>query len=211
MHLTKPKIERQRKTKAPCSRCFLHLSRCICAFIPSLETKTRLSLIVHAKELKRTTNTGRLAVYALKNSQMLVRGDHQSDRVPLDLSSLLDSSYHTLLFYPSNDAIELTTAFVQSLTKPIHLLVPDGSWRQASKVATRHKELANVTRVKISLPNLATQHLRAESFSEGMSTLQAIAQAFRVLESEKAYEELNQLYTAKLNATLLGRGKLIVS
>ena len=162
-------------------------------------------MIVHAKELKRTTNTGRLALKSLVNSAMRVRGQTEA---PVDLSDLLTEQYQTLLFYPSDDAVELTADYLKQFTKPFHLLVPDGSWRQASKVAIRHKELAQVPRVKISKPNLATQHLRAESFAEGMSTLQAIAEAYRVLESESVFEILNGVYKAKLQNTLRGRGQV---
>ena len=65
-------LDRKRKTKDPCPECFLHKNLCICSLIPDLETKTRVVLIVHAKELKRTTNTGRLALKSLKNSELRV-------------------------------------------------------------------------------------------------------------------------------------------
>ena len=197
-------FERKRKTKQPCSGCFLHLSRCICALIPNLETRTRLTLIIHTKELKRTTNTGRLALKSLKNSQMRIRGQTTE---PVDLSDLIDQSYQSLLFYPCDQATDLTTDFIQQFKKPIHLLVPDGSWRQASKVASRHPELNQVPRVMIKKKNLGTQHLRAENSLEGMSTLQAIAEAYRILEDEKTFEILNQIYLAKLEQTLIGRGQ----
>lgn len=97
-------ITRKRKPKDPCQTCFLHKDRCICDLIPNLDLKTRITLIVHAKELKRTTNTGRLALKALSNSEMRIRG---VDRLTLDLSDLLSQSYRTFLFYPSDNAVEL--------------------------------------------------------------------------------------------------------
>jgi len=166
-----------------------------------LSLRTHVALIVHAKELKRTTNSGRLAVQALVNSSMHVRG-----LGPLDLSSLLVPTYRSVLFYPSDDAVELTSAFVAESLLPLQLIVPDGNWRQASKVASRHPELASLPRVKISAPNTAKFHLRAEIFPEGMSTLEAIAQALRVIEGEAAFAPLMALYQAKLRGTLLGRG-----
>ncbi len=201
-------LSRKRKTKEPCPGCFLHKTLCICALIPTLETKTRLTLIVHAKELKRTTNTGRLALKAISNSSMRVRGQGKD---PVDLSDLLTDEYQTLLFYPSDNAANLTEEYLKQFSKPFHLLVPDGSWRQASKVPIRHQELANVPRVMISKPNLATQHLRAENSEVGMSTLQAIAEAFRVLEGESVYNTLNDIYKAKLKNTLRGRGQIFTS
>lgn len=197
-------IERQRKTKEPCPGCFLHLDLCICTDIEILDLKTKLTLIVHYKELKKTTNTGRLAIKSLLNSEMRIRGEIGK---PSDLSDLISDQYQSLLFYPSKDAVELNQNLIKTFTKPIHLLVPDGSWRQASKVHTRHQELSSVPRVMIKDLNLATQHLRRENSPEGMSTLEAIAKAMRVIEGEEVFEALFKIYQAKLKNTLIGRGQ----
>lgn len=173
--------------------------------MPTLTLKTKLALIVHAKELKRTTNTGRLAVKALTNSVMRVRGlEHEA----LDLEDLLTPDYHTVLFYPAEDAIELTAEYVQQSKLPLQLIVPDGNWRQASKVHYRHHELKDVPRVKITTPNLATHHMRAETNEYGMATLEAIACALGIIEGASVKDELMAFYNRKLEATLQGRGLL---
>jgi DTW domain-containing protein YfiP len=154
--------------------------------------------------MKRTTNTGLLATQALLNSEVLVRGLQPT---PLDLTSLLTPQYRTLLFYPSNTAQDLTPEYVQQDPRPIQLLVPDGNWRQASKVNTRHPELKDIPRVMIKAPNLSTQHLRSETTEEGMASLQAVAEAFGVIEGLQVRNALMDLYQAKLTATLIGRGQ----
>jgi DTW domain-containing protein YfiP len=200
-----PKITRQRKTKEPCPRCGLNPQLCICQSIPTLPLRTRVVLVIHAKELKRTTNTGALALEALPNSVMRVRGEGTD---PLDLTDLLTADYQSLVFYPSADAVELSSDFIKKFEKPIQLFVPDGNWRQASKVHTRQKELSGLPRVMIQTPNLAQHHLRAESTSYGMSTLEAIAKALGVIEGPEVKASLTQLYQAKLQNTLKGRGIL---
>src|SRR5579884_1544048 len=97
-------LMRKRKTLDPCEICRMHRVRCICAFIPKLALKTKVTLIVHAKELKRTTNTGRLALHALTNSEMHIRG---LDRERMDLSSLLVPEYEACVLFPSEDAIPI--------------------------------------------------------------------------------------------------------
>lgn len=198
-------ITRKRKTKNPCAGCGLNPELCLCSEIPKLSLQTKLCLVIHHRELKRTTNTGRLALKSLTNSEMRVRGE--KDKGSLDLSDLLVPSYRTLLFYPGDEAQELTREFVKQSPLPIQLLVPDGNWRQASKVASRHPELQNIERVKISTKNTATHHLRAEHFDEGMSTLEAIAKAFGVIEGAEVEDALLKLYQLKLARTLKGRGK----
>jgi DTW domain-containing protein YfiP len=156
-------------------------------------------------ELKRSSNTGRLALRALVNSEMRVRGD---TREALDLRDLLTDRYRTFLFYPSVDAVELDHELVAQDRTPIQLIVPDGSWRQAGKVQHRHPELRDVPRVKIGAPNLSKFHLRAQHRPEGMATLQAIAHALGVIEGDLVKAQLMKLYQAKLEQTLLARGLL---
>lgn len=192
---------RKRKTVDPCPTCLLHRERCICDSIPKHDLKTRVSLIIHAKELKRTTNTGRLALHALVNSAMYVRGQ-STER--LDLSSLLVPEYESYVLFPSDDALNLEDIKSQ---KPIQLIVTDGNWRQASKLNTRHPELSHLPRVKIGSANTARYHLRKEHFSEGLSTLEAIALALRIIEGEEVGDSMLALYQKKLMATLQGRGQ----
>jgi DTW domain-containing protein YfiP len=202
---TMDKPQRKRKTKNPCPTCFMHIERCICAAIPKLNLRTRVALLIHSKELKRTTNSGRLAIHALSNSKMYVMGAISGRP---DLSDLLSPEYESYVLYPSDDAVELNTI---KTDKPIQLIVSDGNWRQASKITTRNKELSDLPRVKITRPNRAEHHLRKEHFKEGLSTLEAIAEALATIEGESVGECLRALYLEKLNATLIGRGVVVTS
>ena len=185
----------------------MNRSLCLCDLIPSINLKTKVSLIIHRRELKRTTNTGTLLTKSLINSEMRVRGE--ADRKALDLSDLLSPQYRSFLFYPADDALELNQDLVAADSLPIQLIVPDGNWRQASKVQSRHPELKDIPRVKISTKNPSQFHLRKEHFPEGMATLQAVAYALGVIEGPAVMETLLQLYQTKLERTLIGRGQLV--
>lgn len=195
----------RKKTKDPCPVCCLTRSLCLCDAIPTLELNTRVCLVVHVNELKRSSNTGRLAIRALVNSELRVRGETKET---LDLSDILTPRYRTFLFYPSPDAVELDRELVAQDSRPIQLIVPDGSWRQAGKVRYRHPELKDVPRVKIGAPNLATYQLRAQHRPEGMATLQAIANALGVIEGDVVKAQLMKLYRTKVERALIGRGLL---
>ncbi len=196
-------LDRKRKTRNPCLECYLHKEICMCDLIPRIDIKTRIALVVHTKELKRPTNTGRLAVKALSNSIMKIRG---LDKGTLDLSDLLDDNYRSLVFYPCEGSVELTKELVNESNKPIQLIVPDGNWRQASKVHHRHKELAALPRVMISTPNTNKFFMRKENTPEGMATLQAIAHALKIIEGNDVYDSLIGVYNEKLKRTLQARG-----
>lgn len=191
---------RKRKTLNPCVVCYMHLQRCICHLIPKLNLKTKLTLVVHHRELKRTTNTGRLATQALVNSEMHIRG--QKD-MPLDLSSLLNDNYESYILYPSEDAADIES--IKPL-KPVQLIVSDGNWRQAGKLHRRHSELSHLPRVRINEKNLGEHHLRKEHFADGFSTIEAIAIALGSIEGRDVRDKLMEVYRAKLRATLEGRG-----
>lgn len=201
-------LNRKRKTKSPCPGCSLHLDLCLCLLIPKLDLTTRVSLVIHHKELKRTSNTGQLALKSLTNSTIRIRGLKDS---PLDLEDLLTDDYETLLLFPSDDAETLTSDFISNIKKKIQIIVPDGNWRQASKVHTRYKELANIKRVKVGRVGTDPYHLRAETTKDGMATLQAIAYALGAIEGEEIQNQLLDLYNEKLVRTLIGRGQLPLS
>jgi len=175
----------------------------MCAEVPRLDLRTKVALVIHHRELSRSSNTGLLALQSLVNSELRIRGD---SREALDLSDLLSPRYRTLLFYPSADALELDRELVCRDPRPIQLIVPDGTWRQARKIHSRHPELKDVPRVKISTPNRGTFQLRAQSRPERMATLQAIACALRIIEGDLVAARLMKLYHARVDRTLRARG-----
>ncbi len=176
---------------------------CLCEVVPRIELSTKICLVIHRRELKRSSNTGLLAVRALVNSETRIRGEGKS---ALNLKDLLTTQYRTFLLYPSDDAVELDEELVVEERTPIQLIVPDGTWRQARKVHSRHHELIEVPRVKISAPSKSAFQLRAQSRPEGMATLQAIANGLGIIEGDWVRDQLMKLYQAKIERTLAGRG-----
>lgn len=196
---------RKRKTKDPCQNCFLHKSLCICHHFESFNLKTKLSLIIHSKEIKRTTNTGLIATKCLTNHSIFVRGLINQK---LDFTEILDPNYHSVLLYPSDGSIELTQNYISSIKKPINLIVSDGNWRQGSKLHYRYQELSDIPRVLINQKSLLDHNLRLETKDMGLSTLEAIGFAFGVLENEQIKNKLLEIYKLKVSQTLKARGVL---
>ena len=171
--------------------------------VPRIYLKTKICLVIHHRELSRSSNTGLLAIRALLNSEVRVRGEQ---REALDLKDLLTAQYRSFLFYPSADAVELNEALVRQDSRPIQLLVPDGTWRQARKIHSRHPELRDLPRVKISTPNNSIFQLRTQSKPERMATLQAIAEGLGIIEGDAVRAQLMKLYQTKIERTLKARG-----
>jgi DTW domain-containing protein YfiP len=106
---------------------------CICAEIPLLELETRVVVLMHHRELKLSTNTGTLACLALSNSAVHVRGIPNE---PIRAEDVVPKRGEALLLYPSGEAEVLDESFARSLVRPVTLVVPDGTWRQARKFVT---------------------------------------------------------------------------
>ena len=173
--------------------------------MPKIELRTKICLVIHHRELSRNSNTGLLAVRALVNSEIRIRGEGKET---LNLKDCLSPQYRTFLFYPSDDALELNDDLVARERKPIQLMVPDGTWRQVRKMSYRQDELRSLPRVKISASNNSTYQLRAQSKPDRMATLQAIAYGLGVIEGEPVRDLLMRLYHTKIERTLIGRGML---
>ena len=196
-------MKRKPTTNERCESCGVSVAACLCDVVPRIELRTKVCLVIHHRELSRSSNTGLLAIRALLNSEVRVRGEQ---REALDLKDLLTAQYRSFLFYPSADAVELNEALVMQEARPIQLLVPDGTWRQARKINSRHPELRDLPRVKISTPNNSFFQLRPQSKPERMATLQAIAEGLGVIEGDRVRVQLMKLYQAKIERTLKARG-----
>jgi DTW domain-containing protein YfiP len=164
---------------------------CLCDQIEVLETRTRVSLVMHQSERTKPTATGPLALLALRNSELFVHG---VEGVPLSLSHLDRGEYRLLVLFPAADARELTRELVLEDSRPVNLIVPDGGWRQASRAARRIPGFESVE--KITLPmGLPTQWgLRRQTRVGGLATFEAIARSLGILEDATTQLRLEQLF-----------------
>lgn len=194
-------LTRRNKGHPRCAKCLLRKDVCLCALIPRIETRTRLTLIMHRLEARKPTNSGRLAVDCLVNSEMRLRGNEGEPDEPFEW----DESIQPLLLFPADDAISLSQ-FADS-PKPVVLVVPDGTWRQAFKARARVPGLLNIPCV--TLPSgIPTQYrLRTQPNDHGLGTMEAIARAMGILEGAHVQEALEQVFATMVERTLWLRGK----
>lgn len=186
-----------------CERCRLHVARCLCAEIPHLPLETRIVLVMHYREVPKTTATGPLALAALPNSELLVHGrvDHL-----LDLNRLHEEGRRVLLLFPSQGARPLDSALREEDARPVTLIVPDGNWRQATRAARRIPGLDRAERVFLPAGTPTEWGLRTEPKSGGLATFEAIARALGFLESTLVQQTLETLFRRMVKDTWAMRG-----
>lgn len=199
-------MSRRNNAASRCVRCRMHSSLCVCPLIPKLETRTRLVLVIHRAEDRKPTNTGRLAAEAMANSQVIVRGraEEPADEIPLGADT------RPVFLFPHEGAVPLeSVAHVPGDDRPVTLIVPDGNWRQASKVRNRVPGMRDVPCVSLPVGAPSIYRLRSEAHPFGLATVEAIGRCLRVLEGERGpdvEQALLHVFRAMVERTLWSRG-----
>lgn len=160
---------------------------------------------MHTAEEVLTSNTARLAHKALVNSEIRYHG-RKTER--MSTAGLVREERESLLLFPSPYAEELNSEFVATLTRPVNLIVPDGSWRQAQKMVRRDQVFAEMRHMKLPPGPPSIYKLRIQPDAEGLCTLEAIARGLGILESPAAQTELEVLLRVMVVRTLWSRGAL---
>jgi DTW domain-containing protein len=198
-------MSRRANAALRCPRCSMHGSLCICLLMPRLATRTRLVLVIHRYEHRKTTNTGRLATECLVGSRVLVRGHEARPEDSLDLHP----GTRPLLLFPHKGALDLRR--LAGSSESITLIVPDGTWRQASKIRQRVRGLDAVPCVTLPPGPPSRYRLRFEAHDGGLATIEAIARAFGILEGRHVEEALLTVFDAMVERTLWARGAIDAS
>jgi DTW domain-containing protein YfiP len=178
----------------------MHESLCICDLVTKIETRTRLVVVMHRAEERKSTNTGALAARCIARSEVIVRG--HEDRPS---AFVADPSTEPVLLFPHEDAVPLTD-FVSH--RPITLVVPDGTWRQASKVRARVPGLRDIPCVRLPRESRSIYRLREESHEDHLSTIEAVARAMGVLEGMHVRRALEHVFRVMVERTLWAKGAL---
>ena len=179
-----------------CARCSMRPDLCICASLPRIETKTRVSLILHSLESTKSTNTGRLAVECLTNSEKFVFGA----RAPLPARVWPEGARPVVLF-PIANARPVTDFAGDGLC----LIVLDASWRQAARLRKRFAS-RNIPFAQVPPGGPSQYALRAEPHARGLSTLEAIARSLQALEGGTIEADMLRPFSQFQDRTLWLRG-----
>jgi DTW domain-containing protein YfiP len=164
--------------------------------VPRIRPRVEVVFLRHASERDRLTNTGHWASLALEGSSVL---EHGAPGEPLDASGL--SAPGAWLLFPSPHPPP------RDAPPPRRLIVPDGTWAQARRIVQRIPEVRTLPRLAVDAAHPAAPRLRQPLVVGGMSTLEAVAAALRVLGDVDAADALEALHTQGVAlATRLGGG-----
>ncbi|OCW22106.1 tRNA-uridine aminocarboxypropyltransferase [Pseudomonas sp. S3E12] len=187
-------------SRTHCSRCLRPAAHCLCALIPSLDSRTRVLVLQHPSEVNHALNTARLAALGLNNAQLVV------GEVFDDLPTLLNPpGYQARLLFPADDAQPLQ-AYAPG-AQPLLLVVPDGTWRKARKLLHLNPVLAALPRVTLAEAAASRYRLRKAPGPGALSTVEAIVQALQVLEAPVSFEPLLKPFDALIEGQIAAMGE----
>ena len=198
--------KRRESTRRRCPRCAINIAMCFCEVIKPILTKTHVSVIFHRKEFYLTSNTGKIANSALLNSSFQIRGVLDK---PLTDDFTHGGKYTPYYLYPSDDAQVLDETFLSKQNKPINLIVPDATWRQAKKFHKREPTLVGIPHVKVPFLSKSIYQLRRQSMDEGLCTIEAIAYSLKALGELTACEHLIEILKVMNTKVMDTRGHQI--
>lgn len=141
-----------------------------------------MTVLRHALERFKNSNTGRLVAMALANAELVdvaVRG-----APPLPFAPARDA----WLLWPEGDVLAAPPP------APIHMIVLDGTWPQARRMLQRLPALRGLPRLALPPPRAPLERLRRTRTADQMSTLEAVAHALAFLEGDAAAAPLVALH-----------------
>jgi DTW domain-containing protein len=193
----------QRRGTPRCPQCRINVPLCICSSLQPFNIQTAVSLIVHVRELKLTSNSAQFIQLMLpQNAQTFIRGKVFEDFTP---SEILNRPGRPLFLYPHEDAIELNEDFLKDYPGPYHLIVPDGNWHQARKVRKREEAFREMMAVKLPAGITAEYQLRKAPQPEWVSTYESVAHSLGVLEGDVVRNQLMLFFRSWVQRTLWNR------
>src|SRR5258708_4319113 len=179
-----------------CTSCRLRQELCICIDAPRLDVSTRLIVIIHRKEWRRSSNTGYLARLATRDGEVRLHGLRHKT---VSSDGIDVASASTLVLYPGRGAHPLTTEHIAALARPLTLLVPDGNWNQAKNMMRRVPMLRQANTVSLAGATVDHHNLRRNTYSDRMSTFEAIAQALGIIEQQATENHLLDFFRQVLD------------
>lgn len=181
-----------------CDHCCRPRRICICSTLPvdgPLDTRTRVVLLVHPKEVQRALGTAPLLRLCLRHLLIKI-GDRfpEPDEDPDFHAALEEGGHRCMLVCPGNNAEEMrppakgeevAAEEVLFSQPPATLIFIDGRWPQAKSMVNRSVWLQQIPRVVLCPTSSSGYFFRKQPKDGCLSTLEAVSEALLALEGRR--------------------------
>lgn len=190
--------------KKNCPKCALTQRFCICLQLHRNSNSIPVHFLVHIKEFSKSSNSARLASLCVENTKIFLYGVYHQ---PMEWEKLLVGTNPMILFPATTLKLEDACAKVPY---PDPLIIPDGNWSQASKMAYKLKRL---------FPHLpfvtfpyngenSVYRLREHPNPAYLSTFESMAMSLRVFQGQESYQKHMENFHIFVKNSLHMRGCL---
>ena len=185
-----------------CKNCRININWCFCHHLKEVQNQTNVSFIMHHREKHLPSNTVQYAAKILSKSQIFVHGVKDK---PLIGSEIIDQKSFPLYLFPSDEAIFLDDFLKDHSSKEIQLIIPDGSWRQATKMQKRIPGLKSIQVVKLRERKDSTYLLRNQKEENFLCTYEAMADALGIIEGVDLKDKLLVIFDKIVQTIMMSR------
>lgn len=168
-----------------CYRCMRPKAQCLCPAEPPMALRTKIVLLMHLKELRRTKcNTGRLAAINIAGAEIITGVCFEDD--PRVDALLRDPGNLCALLYPGEDATDLSAGRLPADWlggKRLVVFLLDATWSCAGTMAKENPRLMALPRLMFRPAAGSRYVIKKQPAPWCLSTLEAVHELLLALES----------------------------
>ena len=180
------------KTVDSCFTCgFTH--NCICDHQPTLHSQVEFALLYHENELNKLTNTGKLLLNSLPNSQHYVW--QRKEQPEALINKIIQEDTETWLLFPSNSPTLSSEYEVHrdSSKKQLFILL-DATWQEAKKMVNKSPWLKALPCLEIQASTDSCYHLRRNQSQGNLCTCEAGIEVLEMVKEPENAQALSYYY-----------------
>lgn len=177
-----------------CDDCQMPKDYCICSYSSLKESQVVFWLLMHRKEQYKPTNTGRLILDCVSDCRRSI-WDRTNPPEEL-LVSLKQNEFRFMVLFPTDEATDIDPKSIDmgSDGKKICVIIPDGTWRQASKMMNRSPYLDDVPRIGLWATKNSSYNLRKAKQSYQLCTAEVAIEVMKRFKQHSPADSLEYYY-----------------
>lgn len=192
-----------------CPRCSLPPRWCTCDTLPAVETRLAVHVLIHRGERRKPSSTGRLVARAVTGAACHVyqREDRFFPAAGFPATAV-DPGRELWILHPRGEPLSAVTDQDPAPAAPRpHVLVLDGTWRQAGEMLRTVEGRGRCVRLPDPGGAPSRYWLRDQPGPTQLSTVEAVMGVFRCVGEHEAERRLQLHFELHVYATLLARGR----
>nr|WP_219737997.1 MULTISPECIES: tRNA-uridine aminocarboxypropyltransferase [unclassified Pseudomonas] len=158
-----------------CRDCRVIISHCLCAWRPTVETRSGVCLIMTGKEVFKPSNTGWLIADVVRDNHAFIWSRTEPD--PRMLALLNDPQWQPYLVFPGEyvEPSRVTNTVVPDSSKRPLFILLDATWTEARKIFRKSPYFDRLPILSLLPDRLSRYRLRRSTRSEHLCTAEVAA------------------------------------